>query len=358
VRVHLEVAVAPDWRPLVPRSGRMVGGTEALAFRLATLLAADGHDVSFRGGGEAGVYRAVHLLADDEDPPLVDRWIAVNAERADAAGDARRVFWSHAAQLPVRGDDWDEIVGVSGYHAGLLEARLGRPVTANPAGVEPGPAPAAQDRFLYASSPDRGLHRLLAAWPAIWARWRRPLSITYELRAVLARRDNQPGPLGERLRQVAGMLDQPGVVVHGALDQTALAALRARSLALLYPLDPVLPHSELYALSVLEACAAGVPPILAATDCFPKEYTAAACFVNSFDADAWVSAIDEVLSDRGAWSGKARAHAARRTWAAWEATWHAILLREVRQPRAEPYTAAVPALAGPPVSWRPPVLRP
>ncbi len=330
MRIHLEVAVAPDWRPLVPASDRMMGGTEALAVRLARLLVDEGHEVTLCGGGQAHEHAGVRFLADQAPPESPDRWIAVGGHGAGAPDGCRRIYWSHAAQLPVDAA-WDEVIAVSGYHGRLLEGRLGHEVTVIPGGAEICEISAEGDRFLYASSPDRGLHRLLALWPALWDRFRRPLSIAYDVRGVLARRGAQPGPLGDRLRAIAPLLDQPGVVVHPCLDHDELAALRARSLALLYTLDPVLPQSELYALSVLEACAAGVPPILAPVDCFPEEYGDAARFVEGFAPADWVAATEEVLTDRGSWSARARRHATTRTWAAWEDAWRAVIDRDDRR---------------------------
>jgi hypothetical protein len=189
-----------------------------------------------------------------------------------------------------------------------------------------------RDRFLYASSPDRGLHRLLSIWPALWDAFHTPLSITYDLFGVLARHGGRPDPLGARLRRIATLVHQPGVVVHGPLGEAELAGLRARARALLYPLDPVLPASELYALSVLECCAAGVPLVLSPVDVFPSEYKRVARFVDGFEATAWVQAVREVLEDP-TWTLRARAHAATRSEEVWVAAWEDALR---------------PALPGPP----------
>ncbi len=337
MRIHLDVGVARDWWPLDPSdSSRMMGGTELLALRLARMLAARGHGVSFRGGEALGWHDGVAFTGSEPPADAVDLLIAVMRDPPSDVQARRRVAWSHGAQWPV-GGAWDAVVGVSPYHAGQLRQRL---LNTRVEAIRPGTdlPPLQQrprDRFLYASSPDRGLHRLLAVWPALWSRFRIPLAIAYDLRAVLARRGDQPGPLGDRLRAIGPLLDQPGVLPQGALTPDELHDLRARSLAMLYPLDPFLPHSELLSLSVLEACAAGVPPILAPVDCFPSEYGAVARFVArdapDYSERAWIEAIDEVLSDAEA-PERVRAWAARRSWESFADGW-CELLEEVARSR-------------------------
>lgn len=358
MRIHLEVAVAPDWLPLAPWTGAMMGGTEALAVRLARGLAARGHAVTFRGGLLAGTDHGVRYLAPSESGPA-DRLICVNAAAPNDWQSDASVFWSHAAQLPVHGT-WNKIVAVSEYHATLLRSRLpGAPVTALPAAADLaiGSVDVEPDRFLYASSPDRGLHRLLHVWPALWQRFRRPLSITYDLRAVFRRRLGTPDAVGARLRAIAPMLEQPGVVVHGPLVAEELGELRSLSLALLYPLDPVIPHSELYALSVLDAAAAGVPLLLSPVDCFPTEYRDAARFVHGYAPEDWADALVEVLSDRASWSERGRRLAAHTSAEQWLDSWEALLSDpggacEIGPAGPAPARPAPPA---PPV-WRPPRL--
>jgi len=321
----------------------MRGGTEELALRLASLLDTAGHHVSFKGGGWTGENDGVRFLADDEAPEDCDVLVCVQAD-PPAINAGRSIFWSHAAQHP-RSAGWDAVVAVSPYHAKLLRNRLAEvEVIHISPGVDMPRArdPAPHDRFIYSSSPDRGLHRLLAVWPALWQRFQIPLSLTYDLRAVLSRHGGHPSLLGERLRLVARLLDQPGVVVHGELDRGQLEDLYGRSAALLYPLDPVILHSELLSLSVLGACAAGLPPLLAPVDCFPSEYGEVAFMVGgstpAYDAEAWVAAVGKVLVEREGWSERVRQFAAHRTWDAFSSRWSELIEGIQRRParREEP----------------------
>lgn len=328
MRIHFELRLSPDWLPIDPSDpSRMVGGTEKLVLRLVTALSESGHEVSVRGGGARLVHREVRFLADgDPGPGAVTAVVSVHADPPADVEPTLRIAWSHAAQWPRVAGDWDFAVVGSDYHAGLLQDRLSDlPVTVLRPGVDlPELSGVRRDRFLYASSPDRGLHRLLAIWPALWRRFGVPLSLTYDLRAALRLRGHDRGPLGARLREVASMLDQPGVVVHGALNGAGLERVRQRSLALLYPLDPVLPHSELLSLSVLEACASACPPVLSPVDAFPSEYRQVARFVGGqrpdYGSDAWVDAVQAMLDDPQA-REKGRAFAAARPWEPWVAGW-------------------------------------
>lgn len=258
------------------------------------------------------MHAGVHYLAGEAVAPGIDVWVLVETEAPPDVNGHRVVRWSHTAQRPER-PDADALVAVSEYHARLLRARLSDiPIVAIPGGVEvPEPAEVRRDRFLYASSPDRGLHRLLAMWPALWKRWHIPLAIAYDVRGVLTHWLGKSHPVSPRLRAILPLLDQPGVLPQPHLREAEMARLRSRSLALLYPLDPVLAHSELYALAVLEACAAGCPPVLAPVDCFPDEYGAVARFVEPaqavYDADAWMAAIEETLALREERAASARA---------------------------------------------------
>ncbi|GEM_PF-5774302 len=346
MHVHVELGAAPQWSPIRPDDpSRMLGGTERLALRLASLLAGTGHEVTFRGGDARGTWQGVSFLAPGEPVGAPQRVVGVMADPPADAVSARHIAWSHAAQWPHQADGWDAIVAVSAYHADLLRPRLTLPVHAIPAACDPPPLQQGRrDLFLYASSPDRGLHRLLAVWPQLFERFGRPLHVTYDLRRVLRAHAGRPDPLGARLRAISQAADQPGVIVHGPLDEARLASLRDRALALLYPLDPVLPHSELFSLSIVEACAAGVPPVLAPVDALPSVYGDVARFVEAqapvWDAAPWLEAVEEVLADAD-YPARCRAFAMRRSWADFFADWTSLL-----EETARPSARAVPTPEG------------
>lgn len=366
MRVHIDLGVALQWLPLDPRQGgQRLGGTERLALRLARELAARQHVVTFRFGGTVGEHSGVLFIPGNERPPAADVWVLVEVDDPPDLDASRVVRWSHTVQWP-RSTDGDAVVAVSDYHARRLHDRLGDVrIDAICGGVDlPPPLERDHDRFLYASSPDRGLHRLLTIWPRLWERWHLPLAITYDVRGAFERWLGHPGPLADRLRMIAPLLDQPGVLPQPWLSEDRLADLRARSVAMLYPLDPIKADSELYSLSVLEACAAGCVPVLSPVDCLPDVYGGVARFVEPgravYDADAWLAAIDEVTDQRAERAAAARAFAAQRTWTTFADQWEGLLQGVLARTGAlrAPRTAMDDSPSREPApAWRPPLLR-
>lgn len=116
--------------------------------------------------------------------------------------------------------------------------------------------PRQRRRFIYASSPDRGLETLLLAFPLIrqefpdaelhvfygFDNWNKSLAGSTDT-AAIAHRD-----------RVMRLLVQPGVAVHGRVGQQRLAEEFLRSEIWFYPAN----FTETYCISALEAQMAGV----------------------------------------------------------------------------------------------------
>lgn len=322
-QLHIDAA---ERSPLTPDEGPEMGGSERSATMLAEGLAARGWSVTICGTGWVGRRGGVLHVSPYECP---EAEVVVAVERRGlsvTSARARRVAWSHSASWPRSSEGWDAVVAGGSYHGRLLEhhLRVGVEVLHTPVPT-PEDTGARRDRFLYASSPDRGLHRLLQIWPRIWREFGVPLSIAYDVRSVLRRYAGDAGPLGQRLRHIRPMLDQPGVVVHPVLSETELLRLRERSIALVYPLDPVAPHAELLGLSVLDACAAGCPPILSLVDCFPSEYRGVAEFVDGYEEDGWIAAIHTTRQEFAERSARARQFARARNTETWLDGWERVL---------------------------------
>jgi glycosyltransferase involved in cell wall biosynthesis len=153
-------------------------------------------------------------------------------------------------------------------------------------GVDPeqfAPGKKESGKIVWASSHDRGLHWLLEAWPHIRAGAPHAnLHIFYDFSGVQAFatiegqsntvRDKQLNELGQRSRYILECLrrftpEQHGVHVHRSVSRNRMQQEMASAEVLAYPLDPV-HYTETFGVTVLEACAAGVIPVLCTNDCF------------------------------------------------------------------------------------------
>lgn len=170
----------------------------------------------------------------------------------------------------------------------------------------------ARDRLLFLGPPWHGLRRLLRMWPEIHDQLGIPLSVAGDLRAAIRASRVGGGPAAEHYRDVEGLLDQPGVVVHGSLDREGLARLLSRSEACVYPADTSIEDTDWSGLSVLRACAGGCLPVVASTGCYAEVVGEVAQLVPDDEdepdraARRWYEAIAQALR-----TGPERRHACR-----------------------------------------------
>lgn len=313
--------------------------------RLAAHLVTRGHRLSLRGAGDAAAVECVEVIPESHTVGTVEVVIVVERELPADVVANRRIAWSRSACWPAQ-TDWEAIVGLSEHHASFLRRRLtGALIIALPGGCDMlTTAERPRDRLLYDARPEDGLHRVLDLWPGLWAAFHLPLSITHDLRTIAGREGLRANAAGERIRSFLPKLDQPGIIVHGPLGEPELASLRARSLCLLYPLDPPAPRAELGGATVFQGCAAGVVPLLSPVDALPSLFADVATFVEpghrSGDATAWCEALSQVLSNRPARLEQAKALAATRPWSEWTAGWERLLQETPKRPAITPRRAA------------------
>ena len=178
----------------------------------------------------------------------------------------RRYFWAHEAtawhaddegedRIRRHYDSLDAIFCLSEWHRDVFAECHGIPaakilVTRN--GIDPErfdvPVRRQRHRFIYSSTPERGLETLLRLFPRIRAELPdAELHLFYGFGFW----DGHPDPDTERLRDA---LAQPGVVWHGPVGQRRLAREMLASDVWLYPTRTM----ETYCISALEAQMAGV----------------------------------------------------------------------------------------------------
>jgi glycosyltransferase involved in cell wall biosynthesis len=153
-------------------------------------------------------------------------------------------------------------------------------------------------KFVYSSSPDRGLWHLLKAWPEI-----RKLNPKAELRVGYGVKNwtevvkYSHGKVAEMAVEIEIMMDQEGVKDIGKIGQGKLAALQINADAWLYPFDPIQP-TETGCITAIENAASGNPLITTDADCMKSEFEDYGVIVPlPFTVESYVGAIEEVMTD-------------------------------------------------------------
>lgn len=184
-------------------------------------------------------------------------------------------------------------------------------------------------RVIYSSSPDRGLHLLLEAWPAIKrAVPHAHLRIFYRLEPWLRGFDNTPyfAPI-EKLRHRALYIEEAlrrmsdpewGIDVVGSVSREQIEREMAEAEVVAYPCDPVNSYTEGWSCSTLEACAARACPVISDADALGTIYDSHCPVVPRGNWTEWRDTVIRALTDRDfreAWNDKAEEFAREHTWA-------------------------------------------
>lgn len=156
--------------------------------------------------------------------------------------------------------------------------------------------------FVYSSSPDRGLHHLLRAWPLIRKEFRKAeLYVCYGLKDWADSVKWSHGKIGEVALDILSMIKQPGVRDLGKIGQSDLAYLQLDASAWLYPFDPI-QSTETGCITAIENAAAGNPIITTDGDCMEEEFGEIGTIVDlpvvGDEINRFVEASIEVLRDR------------------------------------------------------------
>ncbi|MDZ4262018.1 MAG: glycosyltransferase family 4 protein [Pseudomonadota bacterium] len=320
--VLMETAHGPLNYADMASGGRGVTGSEQAMLYLAKAQAEQGNKVvcylpteapGFQNGVEMlDVRTAWPRLRRADSADVVISWLTADPLRHLGP----KPLKIHSLQI----NDWmlcgygyekhvDVFVACSNAHKGWLMNELGNP---GPSAVwEIIPNGTDCSRFMgspkrikrscvYFSSPDRGLHWALAMWPEI--RFAFPdaeLHVYYEVQKWIDNAMLLNSEVGNRAKYVVAKstpLAKHGVTFHGALPITQLAQELLVADVMIYPCDTIR-ATEGFGVAILDACAAGVVPVITDADALGEIYNESGAIVVPLgDHRRWVDAyLEQVL---------------------------------------------------------------
>lgn len=326
-----------------------LGGSETAVVRMAQELCDRGYAVTVFAEAN-GVWDGVEYLPHDRLSRQQHYELFVSSRRPalPIVPDADHIWlWEHDVGYPElteeRAQGFERVLVLSDWHRNFTEQGwpfLNGKATVTANGITPELFSAhrrrQRHRFVYCSSPDRGLDVLLGWWPAIRDMWP-----DAELHAYYGWQyfdSNDADAQAKAWKEkVAGLLDQPGVHWHGRIGQEELAREMARAQFWLYPSfhRTGVDWLETFCITALEAQAGGCIPITRPVGAlperllFPKECLVEGLEVGPFlERLRWWDALcpDELRQRRAAM----RAFALKHTWARVADGW----LSELKQPQS------------------------
>lgn len=286
-------------------TGGTVGGGEEAFLRTAAGLRALGHEVRAVHFGHEGVWEGVPFYSHE------GLYIHLATEPYDAV-----VSWSsikpltHAAKTPVKlfaqqlndlmePGHWDRVTAVvspSYNHAEMVrEWGWNGPRHVCHNGVTSNcytDAPPFDNRPFnvgYWSSPDRGLHHLLRAWPeVVRLEPRARLHVFYEIDKYIRNTVGIIGHFGFRAQEVRDAVFEARadktVTFHGAVPRKELFKWQKQTRVQCFPFDPIA-YTEGFGIAVNQGLDAGCRVLLTRHDAFPTLYGDSP--VEWIDEDFW-----------------------------------------------------------------------
>lgn len=309
------------WNPdQIDRAG--LGGSETAVVRLAEQLVAKGLRVMVYGPVD-GAWNGVFFRH-------YSKWIPGNPLMAFISWRNPMIFdypihaqmkylWAHDTDF---GDALTEeraakitgVMALSDWHIAHLEAKYpflaGKCVKVGN-GIDPhrfeGDIERHPHKFVYLSSPDRGLVKALALWPKIKERLPdAELHVFYDfINFRLMRGD----PAFEMAVKEAAR--QPGVIWRGRVGQKQLAQELMSASVMLYPSDP---FNETFCIAALEAQAAGCVPVTRDNGALPETNKYGSVIPNDASDEVWVNYAVEATRNSEDYRRVMHKWAVQQTW--------------------------------------------
>lgn len=330
-------------------TGKTVGGGEAGALQTAFQLAARGHEVTYLSVATSGSHKGVTFLPNADFHRIYLEgapWDAVAAwstprPLAVTSGEPTLLV----QQLNDVAFDWgwwnytDVLVSPSETHAKAMAryfppgGEVAQYAVGNGVDLDlfPWPCTPPRERPMQVgwwSSPDRGLHHLLRAWPEIRARVPTArLKVFYQVHKYIQAAQQWSGRatlIANLLMRQLAATERLGVELVDQIPRRALAKEQRQTRVQAYPCDPE-GFTEGFATSILESLAAGCLPITRKVDALPELWDGVAWWVETHPLDKGFAEelADKVVRGLTEWSEvpagpsleEMRARATQWTWA-------------------------------------------
>ncbi len=202
-------------------------------------------------------------------------------------------------------------------------------------------------RVIYASSPDRGLHLLLNAWPKIKKLCPNAhLKVFYDLHRWLAAFNDfeencssdfvEFGRRARYIKMAMSRMSGLDVQVVGSVSRTRIMNEMNEASTLAYPCD-VVRYTEGFSVTTLEACASGTVPVISSMDSLGQIYGGIVPMVGSparDHMDEFIELTVKAISDesfRRSVLEKTVLFAERHTWAILSADLEKILSDRIKK---------------------------
>lgn len=281
--------IPEDWHPEILKTSGS-GGAEICIMKLAPIFAENGWRTVVFGtpGQHRGVYEGVEYW-DSQEFLTKEKFTAIISSRTllpfAAGAEAKANFlWMHDVNIgpqdPRVMSMVDKVIGLTDWHSKHLQKLYGLSpdklsVVHNGIDLSRFPIEERRDvnpyRFIYSSSPDRGLEQLLGMWPMIKNRYSEAeLHIFYGwdmINKILDFYSSSQGIEGHPLKLLKDKVfhhiqhlggEEAGIFQRGRVTQDELAKEMLKSNIWAYPTG----FCETFCITALEQQAAGVTPIV------------------------------------------------------------------------------------------------
>lgn len=262
-----------DWDGNSIKNGG-IGGSETAVIEIAKRQAKAGHEVTVfnRCGAEPGgkvidgvTYRNFWEYDQRDHFNTIILWRT--PQLADFVQNAKKVIVDmHDVSNPTyftqeRLDKIDEIRVKTEYHRSLYPEVPDEKFIIVGNGINPerfeGKKTKKPNRFIYTSSPNRGLENILDVWSQILKKVEEPeLHVFYGWKSFVETHKNDPAKM-QWVEQMKEKMNQKGIINHGRVGQDELAKEMMQSSLWLYPTE----FAEIHCITALEMQAAKVYPI-------------------------------------------------------------------------------------------------